>query len=220
MLKRVSVFSHKLEQASHDLMYVQAGYAKRGIPLCLAALCGSKDFVSWKHYPENDYTDHASGYEFYYHAHDQQDMPEAEHGHFHVFKRSLKHPEQFIHLIGIALNAKGLPVRLFTTNQWVTGEAMAQAKKVISALKGFKVSPKGRLAPIGKWLTALVTLYVEEMESLIQQRDQWIAKQLATGKSKAQLLDNQKHHVLSSCQIDLIEKLSLLSFNQYQRKSS
>lgn len=220
MSKIVNHFSNNLEQASHDLMLVQAGYAQRGIALCQAALCGSKDFVAWKHYPENDYADLASGYEFYYHAHDREDMPDAEHGHFHLFKRSLNRPEQFIHLIGIALNAKGLPVRLFTTNQWVTGETMVQAKKVITALKNFKVSPKGRLAPIGKWLIALSTLYADEMENLIQKRDQWIAKKCATGMSKTSLLDNQKHHVLSSCQIDLIEKLSLLSSNQYKRKSS
>ncbi|MEE8172364.1 MAG: hypothetical protein V3T62_05480, partial [Alphaproteobacteria bacterium] len=34
------------------------------------------------------------------------------------------------HIIGISMDAKGMPIRLFTTNRWVTGEAWYKARDV------------------------------------------------------------------------------------------
>ena len=106
-----------LSSAAQDLAGVQAAYANRGISLSELALCGAKEFVEWQHYPNNDLVDAISGYEFYYHSHSSDEMPKGEHGHFHLFKRHATNPEKFHHLIGIALDPKGVPVRIFTTNQ-------------------------------------------------------------------------------------------------------
>lgn len=202
-----------LERASLTLMQIQSGYANKGITLAQAALAGSHDFVAWNHYPAHDYVDSDSGYEFYYHAHDQHDMPESEHGHFHLFYRNPTRPNRFIHLISIALNTKGLPVRLFTTNEWVTGESMVDAKQVLGAINRFTIRAQGRLAPIAKWLKAILTIYSDEIAQLITKRDKWIAEKLAKGSNRSFLLNNRKHHVLSECSIDLIQKLTFISHN-------
>ena len=191
--------------AAQELANIQMRYAESGRTLNEAALGGARDFIEWQHYPNNDLVDEQSGYEFYYHAHSVDEMPDEEHGHFHVIKRE---SNAFHHLIGIALNQRGLPVRLFTTNQWVTGEEMVESKLAIKSLGEFQMVVKGRMAPVSKWVGALIQLFAVEIENLILERDQKIA-QLAVEQGNRELaLNSRKHHVLTECKIDLMARLS------------
>ena len=194
--------------AAQEIVSVQTRYAKQGKSLCEAALYGSKQFVEWQHYPRNDLVDSDSGYEFYYHSHESEGMPNGEHGHFHLFKRSTNTPEKFHHLIGIALNQQGLPVRIFTTNQWVTGESIVDAKAVIKALRGFDVVTKGRAGPIARWVSAFTKLFYLEMEKLIHQRDERINQLKVKVGNLPSVLQSKKHHVITECKIDLLNRLS------------
>ena len=191
--------------AAQKLANIQMQYAKSGRTLNEAALCGAKDFVEWRHYPSNDLVDGYSGYEFYYHAHSADEMPNGEHGHFHVIKRDA---ETFHHLIGIALDQKGLPTRLFTTNQWVTGEEMINSALAIKSLKGFEMAIKGRMAPVGNWVGSLIQLFIAEIEKLIVERDQKIALLVTECGNRELVLNSRKHHVLTECKINLMERLS------------
>lgn len=191
--------------AAQELASIQMRYAEMGRTLNQAALCGARDFIEWQHYPNNDMVDEQSGYEFYYHAHSADEMPNGEHGHFHVIKR---HAKSFHHLIGIALDQKGLPTRLFTTNQWVTGEEMAESKLVIKSIKGFDMAIKGRMAPVGKWINALMQLFFAEIEALIKERDQKIAQLVADKGNRDLVLNSREHHVLTEYKIDLMGRLS------------
>jgi hypothetical protein len=149
--------------------------------------------------------DEVSGYEFYYHAHSADEMPHGEHGHFHVIKRDTK---SFHHLIGIALNPKGLPIRLFTTNQWVTGEEMADATTAIKSIRGFEMVKKGRMALVSRWVSALITLFSVEIERLILERDQKIMQLVAEMGSRELLMNSRKQNVLTECKINLMVRLS------------
>lgn len=200
---------HTPAGASQTLMAIQVNYSQRGIPLSQAALCGAKNYVAWNHYPSNDCVDKSTGYEFYYHAHSPEEIPEAEHGHFHLFRRSLDQPTNFSHLIGIALDRKGLPVRLFTTNQWVTGETMADAEMVSGFIGGFVMHPTGRMAPITNWISAMLQLYAEEIKTLVHGRDERIAELSKQTCNDTNILEDRAHAVLTCCQIDLISKLSV-----------
>ena len=191
--------------AAQKLANIQMQYAKSGRTLNEAALCGAKDFVEWQHYPNNDLADVNSGYEFYYHAHSADEMPDGEHGHFHVIKRD---SQSFHHLVGIALNQKGLPTRLFTTNQWVTGEEMIDSDLVIKSLKSFEMAVKGRMAPVSNWIGALIKLFSTDNEKLIVDRDQKIASMEVEFGGRALVLNSRKHHVLTECKIDLLGRLS------------
>ncbi|MBU3584512.1 hypothetical protein ICN41_10995 [Polynucleobacter sp. 15G-AUS-farblos] len=191
--------------AAQELASIQMKYAESRRTLSEAALCGAKDFVEWQHYPANDLVDEVSGYEFYYHAHSADEMPNGEHGHFHVIKRDVN---GFHHLIGIALNQKGLPTRLFTTNQWVTGEEMVDSKKVIKSIQGFEMLTKGRMALVAKWISALIQLFAKEIEGLILERDQKIARLVAQQGNRELVLNSKEHHVLTECKIDLMERIS------------
>jgi hypothetical protein len=191
--------------AAYELANIQMRYAESGRTLNQAALCGARDFIEWQHYPNNDLVDEVSGYGFYYHAHSADEMPNGEHGHFHVIKHDAK---GFVHLIGIALNQTGLPTRLFTTNQWVTGEAMADSTMAIKLIQGFEMVKRGRMALVSKWVSALITLFSAEIERLILERDQRIAQLVAEMGSREVVLNSRKYHVLTECKIDLMERLS------------
>ena len=191
--------------AAQELANIQMQYAESGRTLNEAALCGAKDFIEWQHYPINDLVDEVSGYEFYYHAHSTDEMPHGEHGHFHVTKRDTK---GFHHLIGIALNPKGLPIRLFTTNQWVTGEEMADSTMAIKSIRKFEMVKKGRMALVSRWVSALITLFSAEIEGLILERDQKIAQLVAEMGNRELVMNSRKHDVLTECKIDLMGRLS------------
>lgn len=191
--------------AAQEIAGIQTRYAKKGLTLSEAALCGAREFVEWNHYPKNDLSDPVSAYEFYYHAHSADEMLEGEHGHFHLFKRN---GVEFHHLIGIALNQQGLPVRLFTTNQWVTGEKLVSSPKVLEELRDFDMVTKGRMGPVARWLSALTKLFFIDMELLILDRDRKIKLLESEFGDLQSVLDSRIHHVLSEVEIDLLDRLS------------
>ena len=191
--------------AAQEIASIQTRYAKKGLTISELALCGAKEFIEWNHYPANDLVDEVSGYEFYYHAHSADEMVDGEHGHFHLFKRC---GHDFHHLIGIALNQQGLPVRLFTTNQWVTGEKFVSAQSVIAQLRDFDMAIKGRMGPIARWISALTKLYFIDMEKLILSRDQKISELKIELGDLESALDSKSHHVLTESKIDLLDQLS------------
>jgi hypothetical protein len=197
-----------LYMAAQEIITVQTSYAKKGISLAQAALCGSKNYVEWQHYPKNDLVDSDSGYEFYYHSHSSEEMPSGEHGHFHLFKRDQNHLEKFHHLIGIALDGKGLPVRIFTTNQWVTGESMAKAPMVLKYLKEFNFSTKGKASPVAMWISSFVKLFYCEMEKLILKRDQKIDQLSIKMGKRSKAFESKRHSVITQRKIDLLKCLS------------
>ena len=194
--------------AARQLMAVQASYASSGTPLCQAALCGARDFVEWAHYPANDCTDADSGFEFYYHAHTRDEMSAGEHGHFHVFRRDAGKADKFFHVIGISLDAKGLPIKLFTTNAWVTGEAMVPAATVAKAAQQFSVKAHGRAAPIARWVTALMQLYGMEIAELARQRDAKLDRLTSAGQSKKILQQDRRVRILSQRRVNVLNKLN------------
>lgn len=192
--------------AAQTLADIQLQYARNGRTLAEAALAGAKNFIEWQHYPNNDSVDKVSGYEFYYHSHAFEEMLAGEHGHFHIIQRS---DETFHHLIGIALNQKGLPVRLFTTNQWVTRESVLDARASFKLLKKFNMNIKGRMAPISQWLSALIKLFLPEIKRLLIEREHKILELAAKLGNRELALHSKKHHVLTQCKIELICRLSL-----------
>lgn len=191
--------------AAQEIAGIQTRYAKKGLTLSEVALCGAKEFIEWSHYPKNDLSDPVSGYEFYYHAHSADEMVVGEHGHFHVFKRD---GMDFHHLIAIALNHQGLPVRLFTTNQWVTGEKLVSAKDALYELKNFDMATKGRMGPVTRWISALTKLFFVEMEGLIVDRDRKIDQLEIELGDLEKALNSKAHHILTECKIDLLDRLS------------
>ncbi|MBK6005201.1 hypothetical protein JJB11_03775 [Ramlibacter ginsenosidimutans] len=187
-------------QAADEVIAVQWHYASRGRSLAAAALAGAQRFVEWSHHPREDHVDAASGARFYYHAHPAGERAEGEHGHFHLFVPTPGQPDAISHLVGISLDARGLPLRLFTTNQWVTGEAWRDAPRMEALIAGFSLRAHGRLAPVARWLTAMVRLYDAEIIQLLHERDRRVG-----GRGAA--LQDRSLHITSQRAVSLPDRL-------------
>ncbi|HEX7969760.1 MAG TPA: hypothetical protein VF502_16170, partial [Stellaceae bacterium] len=63
--------------------------------------------------------------------------------------------DEVSHLVGIAMDADGTPVQLFTTNRWVTGETWYAAADVVAMLDRFAVDLARPSWPLNRWISAL-----------------------------------------------------------------
>lgn len=194
------------QAAAQQVLAQQLAYAERGTSLAQAALAGARQCVEWAHYPRSDVVDPVRGTRFYYHAHPAAERAPGEHGHFHIFA---PHAAQggFFHLAGLSLDARGLPLRLFTTNQWVTGETWCDAATVLAALPGFAVETRGRLAPVARWLGAALALWAPQLDALVRERDALVAER-ARREPRDAVLADRRLHIVSQCAVDLPSTLA------------
>ncbi|MEW6695528.1 hypothetical protein Tther_00258 [Tepidimonas thermarum] len=188
-------------------------YAQRGVSLAQAALAGARDFQALRHYPARDVVDAAHGTRFYYHAHGgtQRWGAEAppEHGHFHLFWDGSA-PGTHVHLAALALDARGQPLRWFTTNRWVTAGRWAAADELIARLPRFRIAARGgRLAPLARWLTAMVQLFADEIAALLRARDAALAPHLRHRPAE-DVLEDRSLEVLSAADAALAPHLQRL----------
>jgi hypothetical protein len=90
------------------------------------------------------------------------------------FKETEGDNDALTHIVGIAMNRAGYPIRLFTTNRWVTGETWYTAKSVISLLPRFHMDLAYQSWPVNIWITAMLELFRPDIEALLVKRDQAI----------------------------------------------
>lgn len=196
--------------------------AARGEHL-LHDLLGDQLPHQWQHYPDNDAIDRDSGYQWFYHSHSPEDRPDAtEHGHFHLFARRplwsrrlqsraerdfaalTGDPDKHVatrHLLAIGMDAKGIPVSLFTVNSWVTGDLMLSASGTERMLASMRLRT-GHDA-IDTVLECVVALCMDEIRMILAVRD----ATLSAAAGRAVLADTQLE-VLSCQTIALDAKLS------------
>lgn len=160
-------------------------------------LKGQGDFFEWDHYPSGDVYDHETHSQYYYHAHPPEKRANkwgSEHGHFHTFLRPKGMPDSaepaalddyvppddpndaLTHFVGVSMDQAGYPIRLFTTNRWVTGEVWYSAETVISLIDRFDMDLSYPSWPVNIWLTHLVRLFRVEIEELLVKRDACVKK--------------------------------------------
>jgi hypothetical protein len=187
-------------QAAAEVLAVQWHYASQGRSLAGAALAGARQFVEWAHHPREDHVDPASGVRFYYHAHPADERATGEHGHFHVFVPAHGGGDAISHLVGISLDDKGLPLRLFTTNRWVTGETWQDAASLAASLPRLQLRASGRLAPVARWIAGMVHLYADTIADLLRERDSRV------GGGEA-ALDDRSLHIVSQRPVSLADRL-------------
>ena len=82
--------------------------------------------------------------------------------------------EEVGHLVAIAIDGRGEPVRLFTTNRWVTGETWYRAEDVIQMLDRFAVTEAEPSDPLNRWITAMTQLFRPQIAALLRTRDETV----------------------------------------------
>ncbi len=152
----------------------------------------SGTFYEWNHYPDGDVYDPVSHSQYYYHSH-PKDQRSDEHGHFHVFLRPKGMPpgiepaplddyeppegdnDALCHLIAISCDQGGAPMKLFTTNRWVTGEVWYGAADVSRMLNYFLIDHVRPSWAVNLWVSGMVTLFRPQIRALITHRDSVVA---------------------------------------------
>ena len=162
----------------------------------------------------------------------------VEHGHFHLFLRGegiaagvtpLLLPELAIagapaprqsaplklgvsdevcHLLAIAVDEAGRPVRLFTTNRWVSGETWYRAEDVTGMLGRFRVAGERPSGLVNRWLEALLALVHDDIAALLRERDEAILKR--RWRWRGNVFEDQRLEVTSSREIDLDQRLAAI----------
>ena len=179
--------------AAEEIVEVYRVLGKTGDNVVGELLREVETFYEWDHYPAGDVFDAVSNSQYYYHAHPPAQRIPEEHGHFHTFLRPkgmprgikpLPLPEELpqdpedalSHLIAISMDSRGLPIRLFTTNRWVTGEVWYRAEDVCRMLPRFVVDQTRPSWAINRWISAVVTLFRPQIEKLLLARDAAVAE--------------------------------------------
>ena len=196
---------------------------------------GASEIADWQRYPEGEVYDPASHAQYFYHRHPTPGADD-EHGHFHLFLRAGGMPrgvaplvlpelavanaptppqaapakrgdrDEVCHLVAIALDRRGEPVRLFTTNRWVTGETWYRAEDAIAMLDRFDIARGGGSPVINRWLGGLVKLFRSEIAALLRERD---ATLIAWGRRRrGSAFENPRLEITSSIAIDLEQRLA------------
>ena len=137
--------------AGEDVLEIQQVLSRTGDSVVSELLRGHETFYEWDHYPKGDVFDGESHAQYFYHTH-PGGLRDKEHGHFHTFIRAKGLPrgmkpkrhksrdkwpmgdDAVTHVVGISMDSKGQPLRLFTTNRWVTGETWYKADDVCKVI--------------------------------------------------------------------------------------
>jgi hypothetical protein len=107
------------------------------------------------------------------------------------------------HLVAIAMDATGTPLRLFTTNRWVTGETWYPAADTARMLDHFALGEGGPSPLLNRWIVALVGLYKPQLADLLAQRDAAVMDWRRRRRAKVHVLEDQRLEVTSVLPIDL-----------------
>jgi len=88
----------------------------------------------------------------------------------------LKHGirEEVSHLVAIAVDCRGEPIRLFTTNRWVTGETWYRADDVIRMLDRFAITEVKPSETLNLWVCAMLRLFRPQIAALLRMRDETV----------------------------------------------
>jgi hypothetical protein len=181
-----------MREAGAEALECMRVLANTGGNLVGELLRGVDTFYEWNHYPDGDVYDPASHGQYYYHAHPQE-LRSGEHGHFHTFMRGPGMPmdarpapladlvvpespkDALSHLVAISMDAHGVPIRLFTTNRWVTGEIWYAAADVQAMLDRFEIDHAQPSWPVNRWIGAMLVLFRPQIRALIEARDEAVA---------------------------------------------
>lgn len=216
-----------MAEAAAQVTEVHRVLAKTGDNVVGELLRGCGTFYEWDHYPKGDVYDHETHGQYYYHAHPAGQRFADEHGHFHTFLRPGGMPpgtrpapvpnqqppsapeDALSHLVAIAMDSRGLPVRLFTVNRWVTGETWYGAEDVVRMLPRFAIDHARPSWPVNRWITGLLALYRPFIGVLLRQRDQAV-QCWQRDRNPPDVYEDRRLEVTSYLDIDLREDVRRL----------
>ena len=115
--------------------------------------------------------------------------------------------DELSHLVAIAMDAAGEPIRLFTTNRWVTGETWYAAADVVAMLDRFVVDHARPSWPLNRWISAMFRLFWPQMVELVQARDEALMSWRRRHRGKVHVFEDRRLEVASAVTIEVADQL-------------
>ena len=214
----------------------RAALASRGSNVVREAVAAGGEPEDWRHYPDGEVYDPTTHAQYFYHRHPATERAAGEHGHFHLFLRAEAIPaditplllpeiavanaapppqaaplqrgrsDEVCHLAAIAVDARGEPLRLFTTNRWVTGETWYRAEDMVRLLDRFAIVTDEPSPLLNRWIGAMVGLFRPQLVELLHARDQ--AVMAWRRRRRVHVFEDPRLEITSSRGIDLESHLA------------
>ena len=116
--------------------------------------------------------------------------------------------DEVSHLIAIAIDVRGEPIRLFTTNRWVTGETWYPAEDVIKMLDHFVIAETEPSAVLNRWIGAVIHLFRPQVAALLRARDETVMAWRR--RRRTHVFEDPRLEITSSLDIALDTQLALV----------
>jgi hypothetical protein len=116
--------------------------------------------------------------------------------------------DEVSHLIAIAVDPRGEPNRLFTTNRWVTGETWYRAEDVTQMLDRFVIAEKAPSPVLNRWIGAMIQLFRPQVAALLQARDETVMAWRR--RRRTHVFEDPRLEITSSLDIQLDTQLALV----------
>jgi hypothetical protein len=117
--------------------------------------------------------------------------------------------DEVSHLVAIAIDTRGEPIRLFTTNRWVTGESWYRADDVIQMLDRFAIAATEPSAVLNRWVGAMIQLFRPQIAALLRTRDETVMAWRR--RRRTHVFDDHRLEVTSSLEIELDAQLTFVN---------
>jgi hypothetical protein len=116
--------------------------------------------------------------------------------------------DEVSHLIAISIDHRGEPVRLFTTNRWVTGETWYRADDVIRMLDRFAIAEVAPSEIVNRWVPAMIQLFRPQIGALLCARD--VAVMAWRRRRRTHVFEDPRLEITSSLDIGLEAQLAFV----------
>ena len=116
--------------------------------------------------------------------------------------------EEVSHLVAIAVDCRGEPIRLFTTNRWVTGETWYRAEDVIRMLDRFAITVVEPSETLNRWVCAMLRLFRPQIAALLRMRDETVMAWRR--RRRTQVFEDPALEITSSLDIGFDAQLAFL----------
>jgi hypothetical protein len=152
----------------------------------------ARQHIKMQHYPKGDRIDYKTGAQYFYHCRRENPRTE-EHGHFHCFMRYKQIPKRLkptplpdwdanidspmAHIIAIAMNRCGQPIRRFTVNRWISSDIWYDARHVARFAREFRFTRQADpyWHVLDLWVEGMLHLFAPQIAWLNTARDTSIA---------------------------------------------
>jgi len=169
----------------------------------LMSIDDAQTIKPFQRYPETPYYFADKHWRAFYHCHDAPDLETNEHGHYHFFTRTKKN-DNWSHVVAMGMNNFGQPIRMFTTNLWVTDGHWFEHENFFAQVS--QLCDNNEYNHVTNWLKYCLLLFQNEINDLLQARDRQV--ELLYPNNHDQCFKDRSIYYLSGAAINLRKQLT------------